>query len=110
MRDAAVAAEAFAEGVGKSDDGEWQSGDGEDSVRRENREIHRANPALAAEANDPDVKMKIQVEGEKRDGAEERGDHGNFVVEDFTGADECETDQQEKSADAIKDCVEFGKR
>ena len=110
MRDAAMAAESLAQGVSQRDDHKRQRGYGENGMRNQKREVHRPDPALPPEANDPRVHVKINVEAEEKDRARERAQHGRPVPADFPVANECKSHEQKKSANRIQGSVNCRKR
>ncbi len=110
MRDAAMAAEPFAQGVGERDDHERQRGYRENGVRNQKRKIYRPNPALSPETNNARVHVKINVEAEERDRAEKRAQHGRPVPANFPVANERQSNEKKKRTNPVERGVDGRKR
>lgn len=110
MRDAAMAAESFAQCVGERDDHERQRGYRENGVRNQKRKIYRADPALSPETNNTCVDVKINVEAEERDRAEKRAQHGRPVPADFSVANKSQSNKEKKSTNSVERGVDSGER
>src|ERR1700690_1358392 len=84
-RDRAMAKKILSQRERQRREDQRQDHDCQNRVRNQQREIHGANPALPAEANQPCVKMKIQIEAEKNRGTNKSAKHacsmrGNFLA------------------------------
>jgi hypothetical protein len=110
MRDAAMAAEPFAQGIRERDDHERQRGYRENGVRHQKRKIYRPDPALSPETDNTRVHVKINVEAKERDRAEKRAQHGRPVPADFSVANERQSNKEKKRTNPVERGVDGGKR
>src|ERR1700690_1855192 len=109
MRDLAMAAKPFAQCISQRDDRKRQRANRQNGMRGEQNKIYRTNPALASEANDSCVKVKIKVEAEKYDGTKKSAYHTSAVPANFSIANEGQAANQKHGADPVKSRVNGGK-
>lgn len=109
--DLAVLIEAFDPRATEGDEDERNDDDGEDGVRDEQREIDRANPALALEVDYlMDADVVDNVGNEEGTGNEERGDHELLVKLHFARPYGGVAASEEDGGDAVESGVQGGVR
>ena len=101
-----MTAESLAQGIRERDDHQRQRGYGQNGVRNQKCEVHRPDPALASEADDARVHVKINVKAQKKDRAGERAQHGSAVPTNFSVANERQANKQKESTNSVQGCVD----